>query len=181
LKAAERMKALKDRAKREDLVILVWGPGDPGPGGSTEIKRYWEKRQQIRNILAATFTSSQVFFSEDKALRSRTQGLGDLLPEELVHAGIADCILILDVSRGAHVEVDHFSGYPSIANKMRILIPRRFVGGKGLVSAIHDKLKVHGFTDQQFDRCTLASKTCIDLVLAVAYEKLMRSGGLPMF
>jgi len=68
-----------------------------------------------------------------------------------------------------------------IANKMRILIPKRYVGGTGLVSAVHDRLKVHGFTDHQFDKCTLASKICVDLVLAVAYEKLMRSAGLPMF
>ena len=38
-------------------------------------------------------------------------------------APIADCILVLDVSRGAHVEVDRISSYPLLAKKMRILLP----------------------------------------------------------
>ncbi len=89
--------------------------------------------------------------------------------------------LFLISLRGAHVEVDRFSAYPVIASKMRVLIPKRFVKSKGLASMVHKKLDVRGFTDHQFDQCTLAKKICVDLIYAVAIEKLMRNSGLPAF
>jgi hypothetical protein len=82
----------------------------------------------------------------------------------------ADCILVLDVSRDAHVEVDRFSRYASVAKKIRVLLPAKFVGGSGLVSEIHAGLKVTSFTEDEFKKCTL------ELVLSVAIEKLMASG-----
>jgi len=179
--AGDRIDELHKRAKMEELVVLVWGPGDPGPKGPKEIKKYWAKRNQIRDLLAKEFPQSEVYFSEALALRDHTRGLESLLTEELVHAAIADCILVLDVSRGAHVEVDRFSNYPSIAHKIRVLLPEKYVGGTGLASQVHQGLKVIGFSEIEFKQCSLASVKAIKVVLSVAIEKLMTSRGFPQF
>jgi hypothetical protein len=173
--AAARIKVVLDRARRQQLVVLVWGPGDPGPHGSRETKKYWKKRNQIRDLLAKEFKESQVYFSESDALRDHTRDLDTMLTEELVHAAVADCILVLDISRGAHVEVDRFSTYPVLAKKLRVLLPQKYVGGSGLVSEVHSGLRVIGFTDAEFRNCTLASEKAIKTVLSVAIEKLMAS------
>ena len=172
--AKARAKILSEKAKEQQLVILVYGPGDPGPGGSDELRKYWQKRNQIKEILKDTFPRSEVFFSEDLGLRELTVGLEDLLVEELVHTSIADCILVLDVSRGAHVEVDRFSSIPDIACKMRILIPDRYVGTSGLVSAVHADLRIEGFTKEEFDKCKLATEKCVNLVMSFAYKKVLQ-------
>jgi hypothetical protein len=178
LLAADRIRALKSQAKRQDLVVLVWGPGDPGSGASPEASLYWEKRNQIRDCIAKEFSSAEVYFSESEALREHTRDLENLLTEELVHAAIADCILVLDVSRGSHVEIDRFSTIPAIAKKIRVLLPERHTGSRGLVSQILNGLKVIGFTEEELSKCNVATKICVDIVLSVALEKLMAFGGL---
>jgi hypothetical protein len=180
LNAATRIKRLKEDAKEQQLVILVWGPGDPGAGGSREKKKYWEKRNQIRDLLSTQFPASQIYLSEASELRDHTRDLEDLLTEELVHAAVADCILVLDVSRGAHVEVDRFSTNRQVAPKLRILLPAEEVG-RGLVHDVHKHLRVTGFTDDEFRRCSLASEKAINIVLSVALKKLMDSAGVPSF
>jgi hypothetical protein len=176
LKAAARIEAIRARAKLEPLVVLVWGPGDPGVKARGETRKYWEKRKQIRDKLAKEFPQAEVFFSESDALRDHTRDLDSLLTEELVHAAAADCILVLDVTRGAHVEVDRFSDYASVAKKLRVLLPAKHVGGSGFVNQIHGGLKVTGFTDDEFKKCTLASEITVKIVLSVAIERLMASG-----
>jgi hypothetical protein len=93
MNAASRIAQIRDRAKQQQLVILVWGPGDPGPKGPKEILRYWRKRMDIRDFLRREFKQSEVEFSESDALRDHTRDLDTLLTEELVHAAVADCIL----------------------------------------------------------------------------------------
>jgi hypothetical protein len=181
LPVEDRIQSLYRRAKREDLVVLVWGPGDPGAAGSPELQKYWQKRQKIRDSLADVFKSSEILFSESGSLRDHTRDLQNLLTEELVHAAAADCILVLDVSRGAHVEVDRLSGYAVIAQKIRVLIPDRYVGSSGLVKVIHDKLAVVGFSEDEFTDCRLATDKCVKLVLSVAIEKMMKLGGIPAY
>jgi len=53
--AAERIAQIRERARQQQLVILVWGPGDPGSKGSKEATRYWQKRVQIRDFLTKEF------------------------------------------------------------------------------------------------------------------------------
>lgn len=179
--AAARIREIKDRARREPLVVLVWGPGDPGPKGLKQEKLYWKKRNQIRDSLTREFSASEVLFSETDALRDHTRDLESLLTEELVHAAVADCILVLDISRGAHVELDRFSTFPILANKIRVLLPQKYVGGTGLVNQVLQGLRVTGFTESELTNCTVASKKCVDIILSVAIEKLMASGGIPRF
>src|ERR1700722_213362 len=103
--AKARIEALRTKARQQDLVVLVWGPGDPGPAGAPDLIKYWGKRNQIKDVLSSTFPNAEVMFSESDTLRDHTRDLTSLLTEELVHAAVADCIIVLDVSRGAHVEV----------------------------------------------------------------------------
>ena len=174
----ENIKSFLEDAKRLEMLVLIWGPGDPGDSTHPNHK-YWEKRCMIRELLRREFPNAGVYFSEDEALRKYTIHLDDALIEEGVHAEKADCILVLDVSRGAHVEVDRFSALPLIAAKMRLLLPERYVGTKGLVSVIHKRVRVVGFSDQEFDECSLARKKCIDIIHTVAVSKLLadRNGG----
>ena len=179
--AATRIAHLRDRAKQQQLVVLVWGPGDPGPKGQKEMVRYWRKRVEIREFLKKEFKQSEVEFSESDALRDHTRDLNALLTEELVHAAVADCILVLDVSRGAHVEVDRFSTYPILAKKLRVLLPEKYVGGSGLAGQVLKGLTVVGFTEEEFKKCSLASEKAVKIVETVAIEKLMATSGLPQF
>jgi len=171
--ANRRINALRMRARLETLVVLVWGHGDPGPGGSETSKKYWNKRNQIRDEIQKQFPNSEVLFSESSPLRRGTNDLNDLLDEELVHAKIADCIIILDVSRGAHVEVDRFTSIPDIARKMTVLIPEQFVGNTGLVSHVHKHARVQGFSDIELDSCTVATLKSISIVDTAAINKLI--------
>lgn len=175
MNSAERIRDLYRQAKSQQLVILVWGPGQPSPGAVGDPLLYWNKRVQIRDVLSREFPNSEVLFSEHAALRDYTRDLEDLLTEELVHAAVADCILVLDVSRGAHVEVDRFSEKPSIAANMRILIPERFVGTTGLVGSVHQDLRVKGFSDDELTRCVVATEMVVKIVLSFAIRKLMPS------
>jgi len=171
--ASDKIARLNERAKREELVVLVWGPGDPGATGDKDAKAYWLKRNQMRDALGKEFKESEIYFSEAAELRDHTRDLDTLLTEELVHAGIADCILILDVSRGAHVEVDRFSNYPSVAHKMRVLLPEKYVGSKSLAGELQKGLRVIGFSETEFEKCSLASEKAIKVVLSVAIDKMM--------
>jgi hypothetical protein len=173
MKAGSRIKLLRRKARQQALLVLIWGPGDPGPGGTPDMRKYWEKRNQIREELTRTFPNAEILFSESDALRDHTRDLRDLLAEEMVHAAVADCILVLDVSRGAHVEVDRFALVPNIAEKMVVLLPDRYVGGTGLVSHVHNRVRVLGFSDEELDRCDVATKKSVSLVDSFALEKLV--------
>lgn len=172
---SDKIRLLRNQAKREEITVLIWGPGDPGPTGDIERQKYWTKRVQIKEVLQREFPNAEIAFSEDRELRELTAGLEDLLVEELVHAAVADCILVLDVSRGAHVEVDRLTAYPLVAQKIRLLLPERFVGTTGLVSVIHQGVRVSGYTDADFEACRLATKQCVDIVLSIAIDKRLRS------
>jgi hypothetical protein len=127
----------------------------------------------IKKHLREAFQNSGIFFSEDDELRARTKHLEDVLVEEMVHGLAADCILILDVSRGAHVEVDQFATNAKLAPKIRLLIPTRFVGTKGLVGVVHQRVRVCGFTDEEFEACRVARDLAVNVVESVAIRKLI--------
>ncbi len=171
---AARIEQLRRECRREELAILVWGPGDPGPRGDQERRRVWEKRLQIKETLQREFPNAEIALSEDIQLRQLTSDLDDLLSEELAHAASADCILVLDLSRGAHVEVDRFTMYPALAAKMWLLLPDRFVGTAGLISVVHEGLKVRGFSPQEFEACSVARELAVKIVLSVAMHKRLR-------
>lgn len=125
----------------------------------------------MKSHLKSVFVNSEVYFSEDPELRSQTAGLGRILDEEAVHATIADCILILDVSRGANVEVDRFSSIPKIASKITVIVPERYAGTSGLVSEVYARVNVVGFTDDELDRCAVVTEKAVAVVRSVAIHK----------
>jgi hypothetical protein len=171
--AQDRIRRLRSAAREQKLVVLVWGPGDPGPNGSPEIQKFWAKRCQIREVLSARFPNSQILFSESDVLRDLTRDLNDLLAEEAVHAAIADCILVLDVARGAHVEVDRFASLPDVACKMTVLLPEKFPGNAGLAKHVHSRVNARTFSNAELDRCDVATVMSPSIVDVSAIQKLL--------
>src|SRR5258708_38594209 len=96
----EHIRRFLEEAKKAEIFVLIWGPGDPRGDLSNPSYVYWKKRCQIRDEIRKVFPNAGVYFSEDEQLRRYTAHLEDTLMEEWVHAGMADCILALDVSRG---------------------------------------------------------------------------------
>ena len=173
MNAASKIRSLREEARKQDLIVLVWGPGDPGASAPAESRKFWVKRGQIRDAVQKNFPAAEVVFSESDSLRDHTRDLEDLLTEELLHAAIADCILVLDVSRGAHVEVDRFTTKPTLAAKIRVLIPDKWVGSKGLIGSVHQDTRVRGFSEDEFELCSLATEKCVTIVLSFAIRKMM--------
>ncbi len=173
MRFAPRLKELRRKARLQELVVLVWGPGEPRPGAPDVLQNYWAKRVQIRETLTGLFPNSDILFSESDALRDQTRDLDDLLAEELAHAAIADCILVLDVSRGAHVEVDRFSAIPAIASKMTVLLPEKYVGNDGLVSQVHQAIRVVGFSGEELAACHVATVKSVRVVDTAALRVMM--------
>ena len=162
-----KQKALQimDLAHQVPISVLVWGPGRGN-------KRGYAKRRKIRAEIEKKFPKSEVYFSEDKEYRDITGVLKDPMKEEIVHALAADIIIVLDVSRGPEVEIDHFLQYNAIARKLWVLIPDKFSPLRGLVKEELRGIEVEFFSDAEFDDCTLASGKCVDKVLGHAVEKL---------
>jgi hypothetical protein len=171
---------IRRRAHREELKILVWGPGNPGVGGSPKRRRAYQKRIQIRDELRRRFPNSEVFFSEDPEMRHLTADLGGQLRKEALQAYLSDVIIILDVSRGADLELDHFvPTYPWFARKVHVLLPEKYVGGSGLVNEVFDyvnKEQVQGFTQAEWKACTVASEKAMKPALWKALEMLLERG-----
>lgn len=173
--AAERIRKLKASARGVPLVILVWGPGAPGATASPTMALLWAKRREIRSRLRVEFPHSEVFFSEDPELRRNVDDLPTVLAEELAEAWVSDCIIVLDVSRGAHVEVDHFSAIPEIAAKMHVFLPEEYVD-RGLAREIHRRVaSVNGFTDDDLRECNVLGRA-IGLVMERAISRVIRPG-----
>lgn len=165
--AAERLARLRQRATDQRLVVLVWGPGDPGPGRDRAL---YEKRVQTRDALQRTFRLSEVYFSEDAALRSEVADLPDVLDEEYAEATVADVIIVFDTSRGAHVEVDSFSSHPHIASKMHVFLPEEYVGS-GLAREVHEKVaSVVPFSPDDLRVCNAKSRAEA-IVMAAAIRR----------
>lgn len=171
--AADRLRRFKAAAREVPLVVLVWGPGPTSVERGLTMSLIWTKRNEIRSRLKAHFPRSEVFFSEDPELRRNVGDLPTVLAEELAEAWVSDCIIVLDVSRGAHVEVDHFSHIPEIAAKMHVFLPEEYVG-HGLARDVHRKVaSVNGFTDDDLRDCNLLTRT-VALVMERAIMRLIR-------
>ena len=172
--ARERVERLKARARQLELVFLVWGPGEPSPDADDLAHKLWKKRLDVRTTLSQAFPNASVAFSEDEPFGENTAEFDDPLERELVEASAADCIFVLDVARGVHVEVDTFVHYPSIAAKMIVFLPQEHLG-KGLAAGIHSKLRrVVGFSEEELAECRVAKK-CDTLALSRAIESILRS------
>lgn len=169
---------IKAALRYEPLKILVWGPGDPGSSATPECRKAYEKRLQIKQILADKFRCSEVYFSEDPEMVQISEGIRGQLRKEVLQARIADLIIMLDISRGADLELDHFvPTYPWFRDKVYVFLPEQFVPPHGLVREVFDHLtrdQVEGFSTEEFERCSLATEKAVQIAESFALIKKLR-------
>jgi len=158
--------------KTTHMNILVWGPGDPGPTGLDYNKKAYAKRLQIKDVLKATFDDVDVFFSEDPEMRVATDLTSNELLREAIQVEKADIIIVLDVSRGTNLELDHYIlSNARSRDKFHVFIHQNYFPVTGLVKSVFDKLsddQIEGFSDDDFDKCSLATKKAVNAVHACA-------------
>lgn len=168
----EETRKTMDLARQQELTVLVWGPGDPGKSGSPEAIEAYEKRCLIRQVLRDKFPRSEIDFSEN---RPNEEILGQL-EKQLVDASNADAVIILDMSRGAHLELDFFTRYPWFREKVWLLVKREYLGTTGLVAEVFKLIpqnQIQGFTDEEFKRSDVAKIMSVKAVTTVAVRKLL--------
>ena len=158
----ERAKQIKEDVKYETINILVWGPGDPGSDAPSEKRRAYEKRIQIKEVLRKEFPRAEVYLSEDTEMIKIAEGIHGQLKKEALQASAADLILILDIRRGADLELDHFvATYSWFRDKVFVFLPEQYVPPtQGLVAEVFNYLtenQVEGFSEQEFKDCTVAT------------------------
>lgn len=161
------------------LNILVWGPGDPGPNAPEERRRNYQKRIQMVNVLRTTFPRADVHMSEDPEIQDLLPELATTLQLETMHAQVADLVLILDTSRGADLELDHFvSNYSWFRNKVYVFLPARYVNTQGLAKEVFDQLhpkRVIGYTPEELEQCTVATVRTVQVATIAAMEYKIKS------
>lgn len=158
--------------RKKRLRLLIWGPGDPGKDGTAKAKANYEKRCLIRQTLKEKFPRSDVAFSEDL----RTLELIGQLKQEAVHAKAAHAIIILALSRGADLELDHFVlNYKWFREKVWLLVPQEYLAKGSLVEDEVFKLipqgQIQGFTAEEFDRSDVAKRMSVAIATTVAFNK----------
>ena len=177
-----RFKADADRIKEDALYeainVLVWGPGNPGPVTSAETRAAYEKRLQIKDVLKGKFPRAEVHFSEDPEMINVSQGIHGQLRREALQAAAADLILMLDNSRGADLELDHFvPTYSWFRDKVFVFLPEQYVPPKGLVAEVFDYLRpdqVEGYSKQEFDLCHVATIKAVNAAHSIALSSLLK-------
>ena len=174
-----RAAQIREDARFQRLSILVWGPGDPGPTASEEKRRNYEKRLQMMQVLRERFPRADIHMSEDSEI-------ADLLPEsattlqlEAIQAKVADLVLILDVSRGADLELDYFvPTYPWFREKVYVFLPEQYVSTQGLVRGLLDELhpkRIIGYTQQELEQCTVATVRTVEVTTVAAVEYMLKT------
>jgi hypothetical protein len=174
-----RAQEIIDSARQQRLNVLIWGPGDPGESGTPNSKKSYDKRCLIRKELRENFPRAEVKFSEElKEELKETITIRGTIPQETVHAASADLVIILDISRGADLELDHFAKYSWFRKKVWLLVPQKYLDTAGLVAEVFNlipKGQRQGFTDEQFERCDVAKQMSVDIVMTVAALKLLET------
>lgn len=176
-RAKEDAERIKQDAKYEPIIILIWGPGKPRRRASLEQHRAYTKRLQIKDILKKEFPRASVHFSEDTEMAEIGEGIIGQLRIEALQAKVSDIILMLDLSRGADLELDHFvPTYPWFRDKVHVFLPKKYVITQGLVSEVlkyvpHDQ--VEGFSDEEFDSCNVATIKAVRAALSAALVSYM--------
>ncbi len=158
---------LKD-AQYEPINVLVWGPGKPNE--EIEQKQY-KKRLQIKAEIEKRFPKAEVRFSEDEDLKTVLPG-GSVLTHEAMHAKVAHVVIVLDLSRGADVELDHFiPTYAWFRPKVKVLLPVDYLSSPGLAGHILSNLRpdqIIGFSAEDFDSCKVASELAVNIAQETA-------------
>lgn len=175
---AEEARRIIEDARFERMRILVWGPGDPGTDAPPERRTAYQKRQQIKDELKKRFPRAEVYFSEDAEMVEIASAILGQLRGQALQAQVADAVLILDVSRGADLELDHFvKTYAWFRDKVYVLLPEQHVGSQGLTKEILGLLhpeQIVGFSSQELQECRVASEKAIKVGDTVAFELRLR-------
>jgi hypothetical protein len=156
---------IRVRARKESIRVLVWGPGAPKRGATGLKKKQYEKRRQIKHELKRVFPYSEVYFSEDREMDAAVEGVKEPLLKEAIQAKAAHLVLMLALSRGADLELDHFAPtYPWFRDKVYLLMPDKYVRTKGLVKEVYKYInpnRIEGFSDDEFKTCKVATVKAI--------------------
>jgi hypothetical protein len=174
----EEASELLEVARYKPLRILVWGPGHPGGNAAADKLKLYNKRVQIKTVLRAQFPHSTVFMSEDQEMQELVRGIKGKLLQEAFQARTADLVLMLDTSGGVHLELDHFvPTYPWFRHKTYVLLPEEHVPPKGLAAEVFNYLTpdhVIGFSQAEFDNCTVVTQKAVNIATTVAVDQLLR-------
>jgi hypothetical protein len=89
-------------------------------------------------------------------------------------------IVILDVSRGADVEIDHFvMNVPGIRDRLFVLLPAEHADSNGLANRVLDRLdretQVREFTQNQLEDSVVASQMAVECALEIVMERAARA------
>jgi len=160
-----RIDAFRNFVHQMQIRVLVWGPGPPPSGSSSP---GYNKRLQIRNEIIKNFPRANVYFSEDPEMMAITQHLTDQLLREALQAKAVDVVIILGMTRGAQVEIDHFlETYPWFPGKAYVFLPEKYANSVGLGIGVLRRLPqghVITYTQEEFDRCDLATLMAVKAV-----------------
>jgi hypothetical protein len=169
--------AIKRKWRNEPIKVLVWGPGNPGIGAPPDKIKAYQKRKKIKEELKVKFPCAEVYFSEDKEMIKISEGIHGQIRREALQAKLSDLVLMLDISRGVDLELDHFiPTYPWFRDKVYIFLPEEYVSTTGLVADVLEKVprcQIEGFTKDEFDSCKVASEKAVRIVDNVALEKIL--------
>ena len=157
---------IKEEIRKESIRILVWGPGDPGEDVPAEKRTGWEKRKEIRQILDDIYTYAEVRLSEDREMLKASNWVSGKLLQEAIQASKAHLVIMLDTgSRGLHLELDYFPlRYSWFSKKAHVFIPKRYIDSEGLVGEVFKELnpdRLEGYTEEEFETCTLATEKAV--------------------
>lgn len=170
---------IKETARCQPITILVWGPGDPGDGAPLEKVKAYQKRLKIKNHLRKRFPSAAVFFSEDKEMKKLALTGQSQLEAQAVQANIAQLVLMLDLTRGVHLELDYFiPKYPWFREKAYVLLPEKYVSASGLAGNVLDMLEsnhIIGFSDTEFDSCKLVTEKVDGVAHTIALKHIIEN------
>lgn len=166
----DRKQRFFGNAREQELLMLIWGPGDPGEAGSPEATEGYKKRCQIRRALQENFPRSEIKFSEELDI-DETMGL---LRGEAVQAKIFDAVIILPISHGSYFELYYYSGkYSWFREKVWVLAPEEYLDTKSIAAEV---LKLFpnkvSYTVEEFKRCDTTKKS-VNIATAVAVDKLL--------
>ncbi len=169
-----------DFARRQNLKFLIWGPGNPGEEAPKEQQAGYRKRCQIRDLIrnGDRFGYAKAYFSEDEEMVKLTQGLHNQLIAEAFQALNVDGVIVLDISRGANLELDtYIPTYPWFRDIVYVLLPGQYIGAGGLADEVLNQLdtrRVIGYTQEEFDSCNVATVKAMEIADTVAMAKYLK-------
>ena len=174
----ERATKILENAKYQPINILVWGPGNPGVSADNDKILAYQKRIQIKEVLRKNFPRAEVYFSEDREMISISEGISGQLRKEALQARAAALIIMLDISRGADLELDYFvPNFPWFRDKVHVFLPEEYVPPKGLVKEVYNFLKpeqVEGFSKKEFNTCYVATFKAVRAAHTIALANFLK-------